>query len=146
MRKGVEVRLRPGDRKRLEAVVDDRKSPQHGWRVRIVLMTADGLFRDASRDRAFSGASPEQVAAVVKRTLRETPLAVTHWTLRSMAKANGLAPSTIHRIWREQGLKPHQIETFKLSNDPRFVEKIRDIVGLYVNPPEHALALSVDEK
>jgi hypothetical protein len=63
-----------------------------------------------------------------------------------MAKASGLAPSTIHRIWREHGLKPHRVETFKLSNDPKFVEKVRDIVGLYVNPPEHALVLSVDEK
>ncbi|AWV20578.1 Transposase (plasmid) [Roseomonas mucosa] len=63
-----------------------------------------------------------------------------------MAKASDLAPSTIHRIWREHGLKPHRIETFKLSNDPKFVEKVRDIVGLYVNPPEHALVLSVDEK
>src|SRR3712207_2468365 len=178
MREGVEVRLQPGDRKRLEGVVSDRKSPQqHVWRARIVLMTADGagtmairaatgkgkptiwrwqarymqdgaedLFRDAPRGRAFAAASAEQVAAVVERTLHEDPPAATHWTLRAMAKASGLAPSTIHRIWREHGLKPHRVETFKLSNDPRFVEKVRDIVGLYVNPPEHALVLSVDEK
>lgn len=63
-----------------------------------------------------------------------------------MAKASGLAPSTIHRIWHEHGLKPHRVETFKLSNDPKFVEKVRDIVGLYVNPPERALVLSVDVK
>ena len=178
MREGVEVRLRPGDRERLEGVVSSRKSPQHHvWRARIVLITADGagtmairtatgkgkptiwrwqarymqdgadgLFRDAPRGRAFVAASPEQVAAVVERTLHEDPPAATHWALRSMAKASGLAPSTIHRIWREHGLKPHRIETFKLSNDPKFVEKVRDIVGLYVNPPEHALVLSVDEK
>ena len=107
---------------------------------------ADGLFRDAPRGKAFVAASAEQVAAVVERTLREKPLAATHWTLRSMAKVSGLAPSTIHRIWRQHGLRPHRIETFKLSNDPRFVEKVRDIVGLYVNPPERALVLSVDEK
>ena len=179
MREGVEIRLRPGDRERLEAVISDRRSPQHHvWRARIVLMTAcgagtmtirsvtgkgkptiwrwqerymsdgtDGLFRDAPRGRAFAAASPEQVATVVERTLHETPLpAATHWTLRAMAKVSGLAPSTIHRIWREHGLKPHRPETFKLSNDPRFVEKVRDIVGLYVNPPEHALVLSLDEK
>jgi transposase len=178
MREGVEVRLLPGDRKRLEAVVSDRKSPQHHvWWARIVLMTADGtgtmairaaagkgkptiwrwqeryvqdgaggLFRHAPRGRAFPAASPEQVAAVVERTLHETPPAATHWTLRLIAKASGLAPSTVHRIWREHGLKPHRVETFKLSNDLRFVEKLRDIVGLYVNPPEHALVLSVDEK
>ena len=107
---------------------------------------ADGLLRDAPRGRAFAAASPERVAAVVDRTLHEAPPAATHWTLRSMAKASGLAPSTIHRIWREHGLRPHRVETFKLSNDPKFVEKVRDIVGLYVNPPEHALVLSVDEK
>jgi hypothetical protein len=63
-----------------------------------------------------------------------------------VATASGLAPSTIHRIWRQHGLRPHRVETFKLPDDPRFVEKVRDIVGLYVNPPEHALVLSVDEK
>src|SRR3712207_5905447 len=178
MRNGIEVRLRPGDRERLEAVISDRKSPQHHvWRARIVLMTADGagtmairaatgkgkptiwrwqerymrggadgLFRDAARGRAFRPAPAERVAAVVERTLRETPPAATHWTLRSMARASGLAPSTVHRIWRQHGLRPHRVETFKLSNDPRFGEKVRDIVGLYVNPPEHALVLSVDEK
>jgi transposase len=178
MREGVEVRLRPDDRKRLEGVVLDRKSPQHHvWRARIVLLTADGagtmairaatgkgkptiwrwqarymqdgadgLFRDAPRGRAFAATSPEQIAAVVERTLHEAPQSATHWTLRSMAQASVLAPSTIHRIWREHGLKPHRVETFKLSNDPKFVEKVRDIVGLYVNPPEHALVLSVDEK
>lgn len=83
---------------------------------------------------------------MVERTLHEDPLVATRWTLRSMAKASGLAPSTIHRIWCEHGLKPHQIEIFKLSNDPKFVEKVRDIVGLHLKPPEHTLVLSVDEK
>ena len=83
---------------------------------------------------------------MVERTLHEDPLAATHWTLRAMAKASGLAPSTVHRIWREDGLKPHRVETFKLSNDPNFVEKVRGTVGLYLNLPGHALVLSVDEK
>ncbi len=116
------------------------------WQKRYMDDGADGLLRDAPRGKAFAAATPEQVAAVVERTLRENPPAATHWTLRSMAKASGLAPSTIHRIWRQHGLRPHRVETFKLSNDPRFVEKVRDIVGLYVNPPERALVLSVDEK
>ncbi len=180
MREGIEVRLRAGNRERLDRIVSDRRSPQHHvWRARIVLMTADGtgtmairaaaatgkgkptiwrwqerymqdgaegLFRDAPRGKAFAAVSPEQVAAVVERTLREVPPAATHRTLRSMATVTGLAPSTIHRIWRQHGLRPHRIETFKLSNDPRFIEKVRDIVGLYVNPPERALVLSVDEK
>jgi transposase len=150
MGEGVEVRLRPDDRKRLDGVVSDRKSAQcHVWRARIVVMTADGagtmairaatgkgkptiwrwqahhmqdgadgLFRDAPRGRAFAAVSPEQLATMVERTLHEDPPAATHWTLRSMAKASGLAPSTIHRIWREHGLKPHRIETFKLYERP----------------------------
>ena len=116
------------------------------WQERYMRDGADGLFRDAPRGRAFAAASPEQVAAVVEPTLHGDPPAATHWTLRSMAAASGLAPSTVHRIWRQHGLKPHRVETFKLSNDPKFVEKVRNIVGLYVNPPEHALVLSVDEK
>src|SRR5438045_2289870 len=165
MREGASSRLRPEDRERLQAVVTDRKTPQHHvWRARIVLITADGagtmairaatgkskptiwrwqerymragfdgLFRDAPRGKAFARLSSEQIAAVVERTLHETPPNATHWTLRSMAEASGLAPSTIHQIWHEHRLKPHRVETFKLSNDPRFVDKVRDIVGLYVN-------------
>jgi transposase len=79
-------------------------------------------------------------------TLEETPVDATHWSLRSMARATGYAPSTIHRIWRAFGLQPHRSKSFKLSSDPRFVEKVRDIVGLYLNPPERALVLCVDEK
>ena len=178
MREGITIWLWPGDQERLQAVVADRKTPQHhAWRARIVLMTADGagtmairaatgkskptiwrwqerymhdgadgLFRDAPRGKTFAPLPPEQIAAVIERTLHESAPNATHWTLRGMAKASGLAPSTIHQIWREHGLKPHRVETFKLSNDARFVEKVRDIVGLYVNPPERALVLSVDEK
>ena len=116
------------------------------WQERCRRDGADGLLRDAPRDRAFAAASREGVAPVVERTLHAKPPAATHWTLRSMAKASGLAPSTVHRIWREHGLKPHGVETFKPSDDPQFVEKVRDIVGLYVNPPERAMVLSVDEK
>ena len=116
------------------------------WQARYMHEGVAGLLRDAPRGTPFAAASPAQVAAVVERTLHEKPAAATHWTLRAMAKASGLAPSTVHRIWRQHGLRPHRVETFKLSSDPRFVEKVRDIVGLYVNPPERALVLSVDEK
>ena len=128
-----------------------RRALRQAWE----LDDAEGLSRNAPRGRAFASTLPEQIAAVVERTLHDDPPAATHWTLRSMGKASSLAPSTIHRIWREHGLKPHRVETFKLSNDPKFVEKVREpqatpegryIVGLYVNPPEHALVLSVDEK
>jgi hypothetical protein len=74
------------------------------------------------------------------------PAAATHWSTRSMAKASGLSVSTVHRIWRAFSLQPHRSETFKLSTDPLFVDKVRDIVGLYLNPPDHALVLCVDEK
>jgi hypothetical protein len=77
--------------------------------------------------------------------LEVTPLGATHWSLRSMAKAVGYAPSTIHRIWRAFGLQPHRTETFKLSNDPLFVEKVRDIVGLYMSPPERALSSGLNQ-
>ncbi len=86
------------------------------------------------------------IAGTIRLTLEATPPGATHWSLRSMAKAVGHAPSTIHRIWRAFGLQPHRSETFKLSNDPLFVEQVRDIVGLYMSPPERALVPCVDEK
>jgi transposase len=88
----------------------------------------------------------DEIAETVRLTLETTPKGATHWSLRSMADAVDHAPSTIHRIWRAFGLQPHRAESFKLSTDPLFVEKVRDIVGLYMAPPEHALVLCVDEK
>jgi len=90
--------------------------------------------------------SAAEVEEIVNATRQTTPPAATHWSCRTMAKAQGVSPATIGRIWRAHGLQPHRIETFKLSTDPRFVEKLRDVVGLYLNPPEHALVLCVDEK
>ena len=88
----------------------------------------------------------DEVAEIIRQTLETTPRDATHWSLRSMAKAAGFAPSTIYRIWKAFNLQPHRTETFKLSTDPLFVEKVRDIVGLYLSPPERALVLCVDEK
>jgi transposase len=90
--------------------------------------------------------SAEKVEAIVNATRQTTPPAATHWSCRTMAKAQGVSKATINRIWRAHGLQPHRIETFKLSTDPLFVEKLRDVVGLYLRPPEHALVLCVDEK
>jgi hypothetical protein len=87
-----------------------------------------------------------QVAAVIERTLRSTPVDATHWSIRSMAGATGFSHTTIRRIWAAFGLQPHRSETFKLSSDPLFVDKVRDIVVLYLSPPNRALVLSVDEK
>lgn len=115
------------------------------WRRRFAERRLDGLH-DEPRPGAPRQIGDDEIAAVVQRTLEETPPGATHWSLRSMARAVGHAPATIHRIWQAFGLQPHRSETFKLSADPFFVEKVRDIVGLYMAPPERALVLCVDEK
>jgi transposase len=89
---------------------------------------------------------PEKVTAIVEATLHSRPPGATHWSCRTMAKAMGVSPDTVNRIWRAHELQPHRLTTFKLSHDPRFVEKLTDVIGLYLNPPEHALVLCVDEK
>lgn len=88
----------------------------------------------------------ETVHAVVVKTLEEMPKGASKWSTRDMAKASGLSQSTVSRVWRAFGLKPHRSETFQLSTDPLFIEKIHDVVGLYLSPPENAIVLSVDEK
>jgi transposase len=90
--------------------------------------------------------SPQKVAEIVRATLHEKPPGETHWSCRSMARAHGVSHTTVQKIWAARGLKPHRVETFKLSKDPRFEEKLADVVGLYLNPPERAIVLSMDEK
>ncbi len=154
MRSDVVVEVSPADRARLAAVVGDRNAPQkHVWRAHIVLMTADGLGTMAIARR--SGTSKPTVwrwqrrfmeQGVVEMTLGAPPGEATHWTGRAMAKAAGISLRSVQRIWAAHGLKPHRLKTFKLSSDPNFVDKMHDIVGLYLDPPEHALVLAVDEK
>ena len=116
------------------------------WRRRYAAEGLDGLY-DEPRPGAPRQIGDDAIAEAVRLTLEETPPDATHWSLRSMARASGHAPSTIHRIWRAFGLQPHRSETFKLSSDPFFVEKVRDIVGLYLAPPDPpALVLCVDEE
>jgi len=115
------------------------------WRKRFAARRLDGLA-DEPRPGAPRKIGDEKIAEVVTTTLETMPAAATHWSTRSMAKASGLSISTVHRIWRAFSLQPHRSETFKLSADPLFVDKVRDIVGLYLNPPDHALVLCVDEK
>src|SRR5438270_9447622 len=178
MKKGIEVRLGPGDRERLEAVIGSGNSPQkHVWRARIVLLSADaagtmaiqrqtgkgkptiwrwqarfmaegvdGLLHDATRPSRVPPLPAATIERVVAMTLAEPPGEATHWTGRAMAKAAGISLRSVQRIWAAHGLKPHRVRTFKLSNDPKFVAKVQDVVGLYVDPPEHALVLAVDEK
>lgn len=115
------------------------------WRRRFAERRLEGLY-DEPRPGAPRQIGDAAIAETLRLTLEETPPDATHWSLRSMARATGYAPSTIHRIWQAFGLQPHRSESFKLSSDPLFVEKVRDIVGLYLNPPEQALVLCVDEK
>jgi transposase len=115
------------------------------WRSRFLAERLEGLH-DEPRPGAPRTVNDDAVELVIVKTLEETPLDATHWSTRSMAKETGMSQSAISRIWRAFGLKPHLVDTFKLSPDPFFVEKVRDIVGLYVNPPDAALVLCVDEK
>jgi transposase len=115
------------------------------WRGRFAERGLDGLH-DEPRPGKPRSISDEDVERVIVKTLEEQPIGATHWSTRSMAQATGMSQSAISRIWRAFALKPHQSETFKVSPDPLFIEKVRDIVGLYLNPPDAAVVLCVDEK
>ncbi len=115
------------------------------WRGRFVAQRLDGLH-DEPRPGAPRKITDEHVERVIVKTLEETPVGATHWSTRSMATASGLNQTAVSRIWRAFGLKPHLAESFKLSPDPQFIDKVRDIVGLYLNPPDAAVVLCVDEK
>ena len=115
------------------------------WRRRFAQRRIDGLH-DEPRPGAPRQIGDEEIGKIIALTLETTPRDATHWSLRTMARAVGHAPSTIHRVWQAFSLQPHRVETFKLSTDPLFIEKVRDIVGLYLAPPERALVLCVDEK
>ena len=115
------------------------------WRTRFLAKRLDGLVDDP-RPGAPRTVTDAEVERVITKTLETKPAAATHWSTRGMAQAAGLSQSAISRIWRAFGLKPHRADTFKLSTDPFFVEKVRDVVGLYLAPPEKAIVLSVDEK
>ena len=133
------------ENKAICADVDADANTVSKWRRRFAAHRLDGLL-DEPRPGTPRKIGDGEIADTIRLTLEATPPGTTHWSLRSMAKAVGYAPSTIHRIWRAFGLQPHRTEAFKLSNDPLFVEKVRDIVGLYLDPPERALVLCVDEK
>jgi putative transposase len=115
------------------------------WRQRYVQQGISGLHDELRPGRPRS-VSDEQVAALIRKTLKTKPKDGTHWTIRSMAKETKLSRPTVHRVWKAFGLQPHRQRHFKLSTDPFFVEKVRDIVGLYLNPPDKAMVLCVDEK
>ena len=115
------------------------------WRRRFVERRLEGLF-DEPRPGAKRTITDDQVEDVVIKTLEDKPVDATHWSTRSMARATGMSQTAISKIWRAFGLQPHRAESFKLSTDPQFIEKVRDIVGLYLDPPERAVVLCTDEK
>lgn len=116
------------------------------WQERFMSEGVDGLLRDKSRPPGIAPLDGELVERVVALTLETPRQEATHWTVRAMAKAVGIAASSVVKIWHEHGLAPHRWRSFKLSNDKAFAEKLHDVVGLYVSPPAHAIVLSVDEK
>ena len=116
------------------------------WRSRFAASRIAGIEKDASRPGRTPAITAETVTRILQKTTQGKPEAATHWSTRSMAKAIGVGKDTVRRVWAAHGLKPHLTRTFKLSNDPRFEEKLVDVVGLYLDPPEHALVLCADEK
>jgi transposase len=116
------------------------------WRKRYREAGLTGILKDAPRPGRRPMMDPSKVDAIVNATLHTKPRDATHWSVRSMAKAQRVSPSIVQRIWKAHRLQPHRVETFKLSRDPQFAPKVRDIVGLYLNPPDKALVLCVDEK
>ena len=116
------------------------------WQERFMQEGAEGLLRDKTRPSRIPALTQETVALVVARTHEAPPGETTQWTASLMAREVGISASSVHRIWRAHGLQPHRVRQFKLSNDPEFIDKLRDVVGLYVAPPAHAIVLSFDEK
>jgi transposase len=116
------------------------------WRDRFSKLGIEGLLKDAPRPGHPPSITAELTASLIEKTTQSTPANATHWSTRSMAKEIGISKASVSRIWRAHGLKPHRVTSFKVSNDPQFAEKLEDVVGLYLNPPEHAIVLSLDEK
>ena len=132
--------------KDIAADLETSKKTVSLWRTRFADHRLKGIEKDAPRGGRHPSVRATFEAEIIRRTTQETPANATHWSTRSMAKAVGCKQSMVSRIWRDNGLKPHLTKTFKVSNDPQFAEKLVDVVGLYLDPPEHALVLSVDEK
>ena len=116
------------------------------WRERFLALRVAGLEKDAPRPGRIPSVAESKVRAIVEATLHTKPAAATHWSTRSMAEAQRVSEATVRRIWRQHNLKPHLVKSFKLSRDKQFIAKLRDVVGLYLNPPDRALVLCVDEK
>ncbi len=116
------------------------------WRTRFFKKRVDGITKDLPRGGRKPTTRSKVEGRIIRKTTQEKPAHATHWSTRTLAAELGVTQSMVQRVWRANGLKPHLVKTFKVSNDPRFEEKLRDVVGLYLNPPENALVLSADEK
>jgi transposase len=127
-------------------LTDKSKTCVWRWQERYAEEGFEGLLRDKTRPSRIKPLGDEIAARIVALTLDDPPGETTHWTAKLMAEASGVSISSVQRIWRVHGLQPHRIKQFKLSTDPDFIGKLRDVVGLYVDPPAHAMVLSIDEK
>jgi len=116
------------------------------WRRRFAQQRLAGIARDAPRPGRTPAIAPDTLQRIVTLTTTATPAAATHWSTRTLAQVVGVSPATVHRVWQAHGLQPHRVRRFKVSRDRRFLEKLTDVVGLYLDPPEHALVLCADEK
>src|SRR6266436_10405492 len=162
MRKGITISVTPADRVRLDAIARDHNSPQkHVCRARIIVLTADGKGTEATpgrsaRTKPRSDAGRSASCMKGSRGLPATrpgprvfrrcrPRPSTHWSARAMAQAVGISPSSVRRIWAGQRLQPRRVRAFKISNDPKFADKLKDVVGLYLDPPAHAVVLSIEK-
>lgn len=141
--------LAAADGKRNDEIADElgcNRRTVGTWRNRFASKRLEGIQKDAPRGGRKPTRRVALAAEIVRKTTQEKPADATHWSTRSLAKAMNISDSMVRRVWQDSGLKPHLVKTFKVSNDPRFVEKLVDVVGLYLNPPEHAMVISCDEK
>ncbi len=134
------------DNRHIAALLGTSRQTVGLWRQRFATNRLAGIVHDAPRGGRPPQARQALEARIVKTTMHTLPHVATHWSLRRLAQHLGTNPTLVQRVWKAHGLKPHLVRTFKLSKDPHFLEKLDEVVGLYLNPPEHALVLSVDEK
>ena len=130
----------------IAAQLEISRPTEQRWRERFLALRVMGLEQDAPRPGRIPSIPVTKIRGIVEATLHTTPSAATHWSTRTMAQAQGVSEATVRRIWKQHNLKPHLVKTFKLSRDKQFLEKLTDVVGLYLNPPDKALVLCVDEK
>ena len=133
-------------KKQIAEVLKISRTTVYLWTERYRAGGIEALLKDAPRPGRIPAITEETEKAVIEATLHTIPYTATHWSVRTMARAQNLSRMAVQRIWKKYNIQPHRIKTFKLSNDPRFIDKVKDVVGLYLNPPEKALVLSVDEK